>query len=80
MRIIYNAECNAYRYFDKNDKEIFDGDMVEFNGKAQKVYLTEYGELGTDATNPAWIERGWACECEYGIYPFEESDEPVLVK
>lgn len=35
--------------------------------------------LGTDATNPIWIEKGRAVPCEYGIYPFGSGDEPLLV-
>ena len=36
--------------------------------------MTEAGELGIDSTNPLWIEKGKASPCEFGIYPFEESD------
>ena len=36
--------------------------------------MTEAGELGIDSTNPLWIEKGKAFPCEFGIYPFEESD------
>lgn len=84
MKITYTydftTDAMLYRYFDENGAEIFDGDMVEFNGKVQKVYLTENGELGTDATNPLWVQSGRAVECEWGIYPFEETDEPIKVK
>lgn len=58
------------RYFDKNGKEITDACKIKHaDGTVEKVYLTEDGELGLDATNPEWIENGRACECEYGIYP-----------
>ena len=68
-----------YRYFDKNGVEIHEGDMVRsFLGNVYKVYLTEDGELGTDATNPKWIETGRAVPCEYGIYPFTEEDMKLL--
>ena len=67
------------RYYDMNGNEIPNGDMVKIDGRVQKVYLTEDGYLGTDATNPLWIERGLAAVCEFGIYPFNESDKPVLV-
>ena len=76
MKIVYGKERNMY--FDMNGEEIRDGDFVFMEGKRQKVYLTEDGYLGTDATNPKWIERGWAFECEFGIYPFNEGDAPVL--
>jgi len=39
-----------------------------------KVYLTNEGELGIDATNPKWIESGRAIPCEYGIYPLTVHD------
>lgn len=59
------------RYFDKNGEEIHDDMSVLFTGEniTHKVYATTDGELGTDATNPHWIETGRAVECEYGVYP-----------
>lgn len=67
------------KYFDKNGKEITEGCKVKYaDGRRSRtiytVYLTENDELGTDATNPAWIESGRAVPCEFGIYPFEESE------
>ena len=44
------------------------------NGDIKKVYLTENNELGTDATNPVWIENGRAVPCEYGIYPLTKEE------
>lgn len=69
------------KYFDKNGKEITEGCKIKFeSGRIEKVYLTTEGELGTDATNPKWIEIGRACECEYGIYPLtREETETVEV-
>lgn len=70
-------------YFDKNSIEIHEGDTVRFpNGKLEKIYLTEDDQLGTDATNPAWIKNGRACECEYGIYPLDliDTNEIEVVK
>ena len=67
------------RYYDVTGKEIHEGDTVLLDGCEKKVYLTEDNELGTDATNPIWIEKGRAVECEYGIYPFCKNDEPILV-
>lgn len=67
-------ETDGVKYFDKNGIEIKDGDSIKLGGKIQKVYKTVEGELGTDATNPLWIETGRACECEYGIYPLTEDD------
>lgn len=66
-------------YFDDNGKEIHDGDEVIVNGKIRVVYLTQDSFLGIDATNPSWIKKGWASPCEYGVYPFEETDS-VIVK
>lgn len=60
------------RYFDKNGKELTDGCKVRYPDRTIKtVYLTEEGNMGTDATNPAQIAAGRAVPCEYGIYPFE---------
>lgn len=68
-------ENEERKYFDKNGKEIKEGCKVQYeDGKIKEVYLTESGELGTDATNPLWIEKGKAVPCEYGIYPFENNE------
>lgn len=73
-------ENGKYRYFDRNGVEIVEGCMIKYcHGdksleRIKEVYLTENGELGTDATNPIWIESGIAVPCEYGIYPFEENE------
>lgn len=72
-------ENGAYRYFDRDGNELHDGDMVRFEAEAtidgkvieRRLYLTEDGELGVDATNPAWLERGYA-PCSFGIYPIHE--------
>lgn len=71
-----------YRYYDKNGVEIKDGCKIKYpDGKIEKVYLTTEGELGTDATNPSWIEWGKAVPCEYGIYPLghNETNEVEVV-
>ena len=40
-------------YIGKDGSELHDGDTVEYpDGHRKKLYLTEDGELGTDATNP----------------------------
>ena len=66
---------NKLKYYDKNRKEITEGSVIRYsNGRERKVYLTESGELGTDATNPKWIETGRAVPCEFGIYPLEEEE------
>lgn len=74
-------ERNKARYFDKNGKEITEGCKIKYpNGTIKEVYLTENELLGTDATNPKWIENGRAVPCEYGIYPLErEETEEVEV-
>lgn len=79
-------EGNKARYFDKNGVEITEGCKVKYkdgvrNRNIYTVYLAEDGELGTDATNPLWIEMGKAVPCEYGIYAFEsaETDEIEVV-
>ena len=78
MKIDYTMQ--GTKYYDIQGTEIHDGDIVIMDGKRKKVYATENGYLGTDSTNPAWIEKGWATECQYGIYPFDESDEPILIE
>ncbi|MBO7697073.1 MAG: hypothetical protein J6Y28_04975 [Acholeplasmatales bacterium] len=78
MKIIYEAD--KIRYFDNNGHEIHENDIVDADGSMQRVYETENGELGTDATNPKWIKSGRAVPCEYGIYPFEEQMNVKLIK
>lgn len=45
-----------------------------------KLYLTVDGRLGTDATNPSWLESGRAFPCEWGIYPLENKEMFDIVK
>ena len=72
-------ENGKTRYFDKNGKEITEGCKIKWgNGKVESVYLTENDELGTDATNPKWIELGRAVPCEYGIYPLNELETEMI--
>lgn len=78
MKIVY--EKDSVRYYDIHGEEIRDGDTVLLDGREQKVYLTEDGFLGTDATNPSWVESGRAAPCEYGVHPFCEGDEPELLR
>lgn len=70
-------------YYDKNGVEITAGSLIKYSdGTVRKVYLTDKNELGTDATNPKWIESGKAVPCEYGVYPLtlSETDEVEVVK
>jgi hypothetical protein len=73
-------ENGKRRYFDRNGREITEDCMVKIlHGdicleRIERVYLTTDGQLGTDATNKNWIARGWATECEYGIYPFTNEE------
>ena len=65
-------ENGAYRYFDRDGKELHDGDIIVYeSGREEKLYRTTDGTLGTDATNPHWISTGRATTCEYGIYTHE---------
>lgn len=62
-------------YFDKNGVQITAGSKIKYpNGTVRMVYATVDNKLGTDATNPRWIESGRAYECEYGIYPLTVSE------
>lgn len=75
-------EGKVLKYYDKHGVEITEGCTIKYpDGKEKKIYLTENGELGTDATNPRWIELGKAVACEFGIYPLEveETDEIEVV-
>lgn len=68
-------ENGKIRYFDKNGLEITEGCKVRASsGEVKTVYLTVDGELGTDATNPKWIECGRAVPGEYGIYPLSSAE------
>lgn len=62
------------KYFDKNGVEITEGCKIKYeNGSIKTVYAWSdckgAAGLGTDSTNPKWIETGRAFPCEYGIYP-----------
>ena len=77
-RCIY--EGDAVRYFDKNGNELHDGDVVEYtSGRTEVLYLTNKGELGTDATNPEWIRTGRAEPGEYGLYPLTVAELREIV-
>lgn len=72
MIIIENEEL---KYYDKHGTQITNGCSVRYmDGSVRSVYLASNGLLGTDATNPKWIESGRASECEYGIYPMTDSE------
>lgn len=77
--IQFDKKQNRYRYFDKHGVEIHEGDKIRrASGQVEMVYEWEniYGErgLGTDATNPVWIENGRAVPCEFGIYNLDGVD------
>lgn len=78
-KVIYSK--HQFRYFDKNGNELFDNDVIVWDsGKEEKVYLTKHGCLGTDATNPCWIEREIAGVGECGIYPLNDEDLKQITK
>lgn len=75
-------ENGKRQYFDRNRKEITEGCKIRYsNGLVKEVYVTEENELGTDATNPKWIEKGRAVPCEFGIYPLtnDETNEVEVI-
>lgn len=81
MKSTIIQEGEHYRYFDKNGVELHDEDTIIWDdGRTEKVYLTNQNQLGTDATNPAWIQSGRAVPCEYGIYPLTESNMQEIAK
>lgn len=70
-------------YFDKNGTPIIDGCKIKFpSGKIKEVFLADTGELGTDATNPLWVEDGRAYPCQYGIFTltYEDTEEVEVVE
>lgn len=73
-------ENGIRKYFDRNGKEITEGCTIKYlhGDKTAKVYRTEENELGTDATNPKWIESGRAVPCEYGIYPLTKEETEMV--
>ncbi len=81
MKATIIFENGKFHYYDKNGVELKDGDtIVHDNGRKEKLYLTDQDQLGTDATNPKWIETGRAVPCEYGIYPLEEAEMSEIAK
>lgn len=78
------VENGKYRYFDKHGVEIVEGCTIKYGCgdksliRYEKVYLTEDGQLGTDATNPKWIESGRAVPCEYGVYPLTNAETEMV--
>ena len=69
-------------YFDKHGMEITEGCIIRYaDGRTREVHRTNQDELGTDATNPKWIESGRAVPCEFGIYPLEydETNEVEVI-
>lgn len=72
---MFKYENGKMKYLDKDGREITENCRIRYeNGDVKAVYLTENGELGTDATNPVWIKNGRAVPCEYGIYPLTEEE------
>ena len=77
-------ENGKKKYFDRNGKEITEGCTIKYlHGDRsleliERVYRTEKDELGVDATNPIWIERGLAVPCEYGICPLTKEETEMV--
>ena len=79
-KVVY-GENDKMTYYDSVGNVLHDGDVVRYSdGREEKLYLTEDGQLGTDATNKKWIEDGRAVPCEYGIYPLEKCDLEEIVR
>lgn len=68
-------------YHDKNGAILQAGDLIRWpDGQIQKLASTTSGGLGTDATNPVWVENEWAAPFEFGIYPLTAADMAEIVK
>lgn len=68
-------------YHDKNGIVLQAGDLIRWpDGQIDELALTADGELGTDATNRAWISSGRAVPFEYGIFPLTAVDMLEIVK
>lgn len=81
MKATIIFENGKFHYYDKNGVELKDGDTIVYdNGCKKKLYLTDQDQLGTDATNPKWIETGRAVPCEYGIYPLGKAEMSEIAK
>lgn len=79
--MVYDKVNDKYTYYDKNGNILHDGDTIIYDdGREEKLYETEEGFLGTDATNHLWIETGRAVPCEYGVYPLEDGELMEVVK
>lgn len=63
-------EGGTYRYFDKNGTELFAGDTIRYDdGTTEKLFLSEEGQLGIDATNPNWHKKEGGPYGGFGLYP-----------
>ena len=70
--ITYDSKTDTYSYYDKNGAQLQDGDIIRWDdGKLEQVVLGDSGQLGVDATNPAWIKSGRAVPFQFGLYPLE---------
>lgn len=68
-------------YYDKVGNELHDGDYVLYDdGRIKQLCSTESGQLGVDATNPAWIRTGRAVAFEHGAYPLEQQEMELITK
>ena len=74
------SEFQKHTYYDVLGEELREGDIVLMGGREWDVMLSADGCLGVDSTNPKWIASGRAVKGEYGIYPFEPTDEPMKIK
>lgn len=72
-------ENGVRRYFDKYGREIVKDSIIRYpSGAEERVYETDHGELGIDATSTGWIATGRAVPCEFGIFPLTKADTDIV--